>query len=343
MATKRKKNGPAKKAAPARKARKAAAKPVPDPLDLSEFPPESIVRQTRWLCLACTLDIFTRHLGVAADQAWREIKQYQPAAAELASEVVERPYYKAAGPHAACPYAGAATKWQAPLSIVRIEGGKATDALRRRLVKRLPKGGQFFVVEEKSTRREALYEWLAKTSAAVDLSSDGWLMDAARHWLGRRLPKEDWTGVFSNLRVVRRSQRLAKGYEEERGLLFLAPLLFDEVLLMQYLLSRSHLAGGLTFDGRLTLQGLYLRLRRGGYLRAMGVTTGNPGDALEQLMERLGGEETLKFHYLVDRRAFLEQLAKVRGSRIPRPKLANRQGRFVRTGTFRQAVVSKPV
>jgi hypothetical protein len=316
-----KKNPVKKKASPARKAVKAKA--AGDVLDLGVFSPESIFRERRWLCLACTLDVFTRHLGVAAAKAWTEVKQHQPGVDELASRAPERPYFEAADDHTACPYCGAAAKWQAPLDIARIEGGKATDAARRALVKRLPGGGQFHVVEEKATRRDALYDWLAKTEATLDLHSPGWLLEAARHWLGRRLPKEDWAAIFARVRIVRRSRRLEDGYEVDEERLFLAAHLFDEILLVQYLLSRSHMGGGLTFEGRFTLRDLYFRLRGGGYLRTMGVTADNADDALENLMELLGGEERIKFHYIVDRRAFLDRVAELRSARIPRPRIVS--------------------
>ncbi len=309
-----------KKKAPAKKAvKKAAKKAAPrDPLDLSGFPHESISREQRWLCLACILDLFTRHLGLTAAKAQTEIKRYQPAVEELSSATRARPYFEP-GEEAGCPYCGAPAKWQAPIGVVRIEGGKASDAPRRSLLKQLPEG-EFYVVEEKATQREALYDWLAKTGATLDPDSEGWLLEAARHWLGRRMPKEDWDTIFQRVRAVRRSRRIEEGFEAEYDRLFLAPRIFDEILLAQYLLSRSHKAGGLTFEGRLTLQDLYFRLRGGGYLRAMGVTAGNPSDALEQLIELLGGEGGMKFHYVVDRRAFLERLKDLKDARIPKPK-----------------------
>jgi hypothetical protein len=91
-------------------------------------------------------------------------------------------------------------------------------------------------------------------------------------------------------------------------------------LLIQYLLSRSHKAGGQTFEGRLTLQELFHRLRHGGYLRRVGIGASNAADALEQLVEIYGGEGRVKFHYVVDRREFLARLADLKGARIPRPK-----------------------
>src|SRR5262245_54298628 len=54
---------PTKRKAP--KAKTAArTKSGSGPLDLSALPPESVSQMERWMCLACVLDVFTRHLGL---------------------------------------------------------------------------------------------------------------------------------------------------------------------------------------------------------------------------------------------------------------------------------------
>jgi len=300
------KQRPAKAQSTRAKSSKRVAKPKADVLDLAAFPPESLVTTTLGLCLACALDVLTRHMGLSVERAQSEIRRHTPTIEELSAAAATRPY--TAWPVEHCPYCGAPSKWQAPLKIVRIEGGKATDTARRALVKKLGKSPRFSILEEKSTEREALYSWLATTGAGLDLDSRGWLLEAARHWLGRRLPKEDWAAAFRQVRFVRRSRELEDGFEIEGPRLFLAPALFDEILLIQYLLSRSHKAGGRTFEGRLTVGDLFRRLRGGGYLRHMGIATSNPGDALEQLVEILGGESRVKVHYIVDRRDYLVYL-----------------------------------
>jgi hypothetical protein len=287
-------------------------------LDLRGFPPESLVERTLALCLACALDVLTRHMGLSAQRAQSEIRRYTPRLEEFTTASLSRPYMP--WPADKCPYCGAPAKWHAPLRIVRIEGGKNTDLRRRALFRNLGESVNFTIIEEKSTEREALYSWLSKTGGSLDLDSPEWLIEAAWHWLGRRLPKENWPEIMDQVRVVRRSRRLEDGFEKEGPRLFLAPVLFDEILVIQYLLSRSHKAGGQTFEGRLTLQELFHRIRYGGYLRRMGVRANNAAEALEQLVEILGGEGRVKFHYVVDRREFLARLADLRDARIPRPK-----------------------
>ena len=89
---------------------------------------------------------------------------------------------------------------------------------------------------------------LLPAGSKYGLAADAWGNDSVVA-LARRLPKEDWTSIFDQIRFVRRSRRLAEGFEVEGAGLFVAPALFDEILLIQYLLSRSHKAGGRTFEG----------------------------------------------------------------------------------------------
>jgi hypothetical protein len=81
------------------------------------------------------------------------------------------------------------------------------------------------------------------------------------------------------------------------------------VLLVQYLVSRSHRHGGRTFEGRLTLPELVRRMRYGGHLEAHGITDRDQFDILEQLVERLtGGDEPAKLHFIIDRRELLDRV-----------------------------------
>ena len=329
-----KKTKPAVKKAGAKtpaKVKALAPKPKPKPkmvrggaeLDFSAFSPEALLHEHRWICLACVLDVFTRQLGLAPATAQSQIRRYTPSAHELTAETPTRPYLGAAAGKHPCPWCSAPPRWHVPLRVHRIESGKATDTARRDLVKALGTGENFQIVEEKSTQRDAFYDWLQHTSAALNLDDPRWLLHAAHHYLARKHPRTEWAPLFAGVYAIRRSRRLTEGWETEPGRLFLAPRLFDEILLVQYLLSRSHRSGGLTFEGRLTLPELISRLRGAGYLRASGVSAGPAGDAFEQLVELLGGGEAgMKFYYVVDRRALLAKLAELKNARIPRAKQA---------------------
>ena len=322
-----------KTVAPVRAKRATASAPVTSwkenkkrgsELDFSAFPPEALLHEQRWICLACILDVFTRQLGMAAVTAQSQIRHYAPTVAELTAHEPPRPYLGAEADREPCRWCAAPARWHVMLDVHRIESGKGTDAARRELVKSLGAGESFLVVEEKATQRDAFYDWLQHTSARLNLDDPNWLIEATHHYLARTDPKTDWTSIFNGLAAVRRSRRVEEGWECEGGRLYLAPRLFDEVLLMQYLLSRSHRSGGLTFEGRLTLPELIRRLRGAGYLRAAGVASGNAEDAFEQIVEILGGGETgMKFYYVVDRRRLLEKLKELKSVRVPRAKASH--------------------
>lgn len=312
-------------------AKKPKAK-QPFRVDLSAFPVESVVRTERSLCVACVWQIFTRAMNLAPKTALGEIKRYTPSFEELTSAESVRPFF-AAQSKQPCPYCGSPAKWHARIETHRIESGKATDALRRNLVKSLPKANdQFVVLEQKATQQHAFFDWLEKIGVHLDLENPAWLRNVSLHYLSRKEPKVNWQEEFAGVHSIRRSRRLGAGEEEaaskswetENGRLFLAPMLFDELLLVQYLLSRSQLAGGLTLERRYTLPELWHRLRHSGYLRFIGVPAGNPSDALEQMLAHLsGGEASARFYYIVDRRDLLEKV-KALGTEKPRARAAGR-------------------
>jgi hypothetical protein len=283
-------------------------------LDWSDFPPGTVTEHTRLLCLACIFDIFTAQLGLAPRTAYSEIKRYAPSIEELTGREPMRPYFQSEEKHPHCPYCDSTKRLHARLATYRIEGGKATDAARRALTKALPKSeDQFQIIEAKSTRRALLFEWLDTLGHALDFETDAWLIAATRAFLERLEPKTDWAEVFEGVRSVRRSQRLEEGWERDGARLFLAPALYNNVLLVQYLVSRSHKHGGRTFEGRLTLIELVRRMRYSGHLDAQGITERDQFEVLEKLVEHLtgGGDGAVKLYYIVDRRDFLEKVKSV--------------------------------
>ncbi|OLE51142.1 MAG: hypothetical protein AUG51_24185 [Acidobacteria bacterium 13_1_20CM_3_53_8] len=282
-------------------------------LDLSGFPPGTISEYTTHVCLACIFDIFTKQLGLAPRTAYSEIKRHAPTIEEMTEAAAQRPYFDSDEKNPHCPYCNAAKRWHARFDTYRIEGGKLTDAQRRALIKSLPKSDdQFITAEKKSTRRAVFFEWLDTLGRSLNFDDDAWLIEAARAFMERREPKTDWAQTFDGVRAVRRSQRIEEGWERDRDRLFLAPALYNDVLLVQYLVSRSHQHGGRTFEGRLTLIELVRRMRYGGYLESQGITERDQFEILEKLVEHLtGGDEAVKLHYIVDRRDFLEKVKTV--------------------------------
>lgn len=282
-------------------------------LDLSAFPPGSVTEFSTLVCLACTFDIFTTQLGLAPRTAYSEIRKYSPTVAELTASKAVPPFFDSEETRPHCPYCNAAKPWHAQFDTFRIEGGKTTDSARRQLIKSLPKkDNQVEIIEVKSDKRTVFFAWLDTLLLSLDLDDESWLLETARAYLARLEPKTDWAEVFAGLRAIRRSQRLEASWQREGSRLFLAPAIYSEVVMIQYLVSRSHVHGGRTLDGRLTLQDLIRRLRYGGYLEAQEIAPGDNFEILEQLMDKLaGGSGKVKLYYFVDRRDFLEKVKSV--------------------------------
>ena len=281
-------------------------------LDLSEFPPGTITEYSTLVCLACIFDIFTKQIGLAPRSAYSEIKRYSPTVEELTSPKAVRPFFDSEEKHPRCPYCDAAKRWHARLDTYCVEGGKTTDAPRRKLFKLLEKKKeQFAIVEQKSDRRTAFFNWLDTLRLALDLDDPGWLLEATKAFLERKEPKQDWASVFDGLRGIRPSSRLTEGWERDGVRLFLAPALYNESLLVQYLVSRSHVHGGLTLEGRLTLLELLRRMRKGGYLNAHGIEGADQFELLEKLIDEVAGSGAVKLYYIVDRREFSDKVKAV--------------------------------
>jgi hypothetical protein len=122
----------------------------------------------------------------------------------------------------------------------------------------------------------------------------------------------DWAEAFEGVNVVRRSNRLEVGWERDGKRLFLSPMFYNDALLVQYLVSRSHKHGGRTLEGRFTLMELVRRLRNSGHLEKQGITDYDQFDVLEKMIEHLtGGEGAVKLYYIIDRRDFLEKVKTV--------------------------------
>jgi len=257
-------------------------------LDLGEFPPGTVTEYTTLVCLACIFDIFTKQLQLAPRTAFSEIKRHTPEIEELTSRGALRPYFDSDEKKPHCPYCGSASRWLARFDTYCIEGGKTTDVPRRSLIKKLPKADdQYVVLEKKSDSRAVFFEWLDTLGLNLDLNDETWLVEATRSYLERREPKTNWNETFAGVRIIRRSSRLTDGWEREGVRLYLAPHLYSETILIQYLVSRSHAHGGMTLEGRLTLMDLIRKLRYGGYLERVGITEVDSGEVFERVVDHL--------------------------------------------------------
>ena len=290
-----------------RKLAAAAVRKKTEP-DWEQFPPGTVTRYDQMLCLNCIFKIFTKQLDMSPRAAYLAVKRHTPSPEELTGQQINRPFFASDDKTSQCPYCSSAKRWHAEITTWRIEGGRLTDKARRTVVQSLPEE-QFEVLEAKSSRQELLFQWLDSLGRRFNFDEDAWLMEVARVYLERVQPKTDWGPVFEKIRAVRRSIRVEDGWETDGQRLFLGPALYDELLLLQYLVSRSHKAGGRTFEGRLTLPELMGRLRRRGYLREHGVAAFDAFEALDLLVNSLGDSDaSVKLYYVVDRRDLLEKV-----------------------------------
>jgi len=288
-------------------------------LDLSQFPPGTITEYTTFVCLACIFDIFTKQLRLAPRTAFSEIKRHTPEIDELTSRGALRPYFDSDEKKPHCPYCGSAARWLARFDTYCIEGGKTTDAPRRALIKKLPKADdQFLILEKKSDSRVVFFEWLDTLGLNLDLNDEAWLVEATRNYLARREPKTDWTETFESVRIIRRSSRLTDGWEREGARLYLAPQLYSEAILIQYLVSRSHAHGGMTLEGRLTLMDLIRKLRYGGYLERVGISETDPGEVFERVVDHLAA--THDWTYKPEPKSKTAKKAKKSTKKVSKPK-----------------------
>ncbi len=280
-------------------------------LDFSRFPPGTITEYTTLVCLACIFDIFTDQLGLAPRTAYSEIRRYAPTLDELTAPHAVRPFFDSDEKNPHCPYCKSSKRWHARLDTCRIEGIKATDALRRELMKSLPqKDDQFLILEVKSDKRKVFFDWLDTLVHNLALDENTWLVDASRAFLERSARKTDWEEVFAGVRSIRPSNRLLdRNWHREGSRLFVTPAIYNEILLVQYFVSRSQVHGGRTSAGRLTLTELIRRLRYSGYLSELGITEHEQFEVLEKVVQKLaGGTGVIKLYYLVDRRDFLSKV-----------------------------------
>lgn len=303
----------------ATKATKSVGRRASDPSEvLREFAANEArghaARYEALLCLACIFDLFTKQLGLAPRTAFSEIKRYTPPVEELTARTRSRPYFHSDAPNPRCPYCDSAKRWHARVTTYRVESSEVSPASTRAMLARLPKSEeQFTTVERKATAQTVFYEWLDELRSRLDFEDDrAWMLDASRAYLERRASKTDWAEVFTTVRAVRRSQRLAEGWEQDGARVFLAPALYSDLLLVQYLVSRSHRHGGRTFEGRLTLLELVRRMRHSGHLDAQGITERDQFEVLEKLVEGLtGGGRPVKLLYIIDLRDLRDKVRDV--------------------------------
>ena len=262
------------------------------------------------ICLKCGFDLMTKQMGLASRTAYSEMKKFIPEAVSFRAEA-QRPLFR--GPEAAmpCPYCNAAKRWVATLRAIEIDRHRDLAKPVKQLlaaIKRKP--DEYTIVKDTRTPVQVFSDWLERTSLGLNFEGEMWLRDAAIAYLQRCEPLSDWSGV-ENVRRILLSRRLEKGSERDGNRLYVALVPYGDVLVVQYLLGRTHLHGALTFEGRLTAFEFFHRLRRLGYLERRSLEADDPSSLLESAVAGLSEEGEIKPYMIIDRSSYLKQLKTV--------------------------------
>jgi hypothetical protein len=155
-------------------------------------------------------------------------------------------------------------------------------------------------------------QWLERVKRDLDFEDSGWLLYVAIEQIKRASPSNEWDEVLAEgVRRVQLSRQVEDGWHYENGWLYVTPELYGDSLIVQHLLSRSHMHGGRTFEGRLTFQEFMKRLRRIGYFEAKGINESDPYEAFEQTISRIVEAGPDAVYYAVDRGDYLDKLKSI--------------------------------
>ena len=261
------------------------------------------------ICLKCAFDVFTKQLKLAPRTAYSELKKHVPADAEFTGTLTSRPHFFENPETDRCPYCDCTKRWFAHFQELRIDAHPEFEKDRKKLWAALRKDPDRYVLRNPSrTQFEIFSDWLERLKRTIDLEAEDWLMVTALEQIRRANLSADWRQPLRE--GVKRVQlsRDTSSWRYENGWLYVSPAIYGDVLLIQHLLSRSHLHGGLTFEGRLTLPELVRRLRRIGYFEARGIDSHDSSEAFEQAIVAMVASGPAAVYYAVDRGPYLDKL-----------------------------------
>jgi hypothetical protein len=275
--------------------------------------PGSAISETRLkVCLKCAFDLFTKQLKLSPRTAFIELKKHLPEETDFTGASTVRPHFLE-DDLTHCPYCNASKRWFGEMRALRIDAHPSFEKARKKLWTALKKQSERFALWQMDrTRMQIFSDWLERLKRGTDFENDQWLLEAAVAHIKRADPSNRWDEVLAGgVRRVQLSRQISDGWHYENGWLYVQPALYGDVLMVQHLLSRSHLHGGRTFEGRLTLQELMKRLRRIGYFEARGVEADEPYEAFEQAIGAIVDSGPDAVYYAVDRMDYLEKLKSV--------------------------------
>jgi hypothetical protein len=281
-------------------------------ISFDALPSSAVSVTTLVICLKCAFDFFTKQLKLAPRTAYSELKKHVPEETDFSGASTSRPhFFESQRDH--CPYCNAPKRWFARFKAFRVDGQTSLEKERKKLWAELKKKPERFTLWHPArTRMQIFSEWLERLHKTTNLDDDAWLLPVALLYVRRTNPshelEEAITGGVSRIQL---SRQIEDSWRYENGWLYVSPALYGDVLLVQHLLSRSHLHGGRSFEGRLTLQELIRRLRRIGYFTARGVETEDPSELFELAFAKIVDSGPSGVYYAVDRGDYLEKLKSI--------------------------------
>jgi hypothetical protein len=276
--------------------------------------PSSAVSETILkICLKCAFDFFTKQLKASPRTAYTELRKHVPEEADFTGAATARPHFFDENELSHCPYCNASKRWFAEFHARRIDAHPSFEKGRKKLWAALKKEPDRFTIwNPERTQMQIFSEWLERVKKDIDFANDRWLLEVAVSLIKRHEPSNDWDEILrGGVRRVQLSRQLEESWRYENGWIYITPSLYGDILMVQHLLSRSRMHGGLTFEGRLTLQELMKRLRRIGYFEAKSIEASEPFEAFEQAIAGIVDSGPSAVYYAVDRSNYLEKLKSI--------------------------------
>jgi len=282
-------------------------------VNFESIPRSLVFEVTLTLCLKCAFDFFTKQLKLAPRTAFSELKKHVPEESDFTGTGTSRPHFFEGPDIDHCPYCNAPKRWFARFRALRIDSHPSIEKERKKLWTALKKDPERFVIwTHPKNNTEIFSEWLDRLKRRSNLDTDEWLIPVAVEAVHRKHPSAELdSAVRAGVRRVQISRQLDADWNYSDGWLYVAPEAYGDILLIQYLLSRSHLHGGRTLEGRLTLQELMSKLKRIGYLDARGIEFSDLYQTLEESVEKLVASGPTAVYYAVDRSDYMKQLKTV--------------------------------
>jgi len=281
-------------------------------ISFESIPSSAVSVTTLTICLKCAFDFFTRQLKLAPRTAYSELKKHVPEQADFSGASTARPHFFE-DDHDHCPYCNAPRRWFGRFRAVRVDSHASFEKERRKLWAEMKKKPDRFTLWHPArTQMQIFSEWLERLHKTTNLDGEQWLLPVALLYVRRRHPSHKLElAIAAGVKRIQLSRQVEDSWQYENDWLYVTPELYGDVLMVQHLLSRSHLHGGRTFEGRLTLQELLRRLRRIGYFEAKEIDTSDAMEEFELAFAKIVDSGPTGVYYAVDRGDYLEKLKSI--------------------------------